>query len=678
MCARAAWQGSTDEVFEADLANEGEIEKEREDEERIGGGRGRNSGVVGSEDDEESPSKKQRGAAQNAHDKENEPRQQGSPATRDRAVLGVRQPEGLSGIDMNNEAEHILNADNPYDVLGVGHGATDEEVKNAHDRIVANLDRLPAWANEKRDEIEQRLSEAFDVLRSEEARAQYEADVKEAELSDQIANIRATHHDKEADQLTREGAMKILDLRAPGRFVRDVTSSFWSCDPEDNRWSMDESRWATLLRDFEKDLGIWAEKPGELKTYILSARKYHDDEFHEKLDHTLASGMIAFRNGMLLDLRTNDPKIRALQPEDYVSMPGTIDRKLPDYDEVVRQWGDDGKRDNLEAVLRKNFSDMESYQQVMERIAWAVLHGKPNESKWWAELAGPADGGKTMLLTALAKCLPGLVKSINISLFSTAEKKSSSGPNEALCELQGVRLAYAEEPSKDLVLDGGFLKDLCGGVEMSTSRKYKGQIRFETTFHPFLISNSDACLDISPNDAATRAKRVGWRMMNTFAPPGDASIDNVTVFAADNGLRELIGNDYRISMICLLHEHYQRVLAHGFDATETDYKIDFPPPEVKRGIQYYVGLYDVYDIPRGDATCFGMDTIYIQLSAEGIGINNELSQQQFFSSAFKAAMVQKIKTFRAANGITGSGGPRLASPRGESTKKFFGIRLRTI
>lgn len=53
-----------------------------------------------------------------------------------------------------------------------------------------------------------------------------------------------------------------------------------------------------------------------------------------------------------------------------------------------------------------------------------------------------------MLFTALAKCLPGLVMKISISLFSTAEAKKSSGPNEALAELQGVRLAYAEEPSQ--------------------------------------------------------------------------------------------------------------------------------------------------------------------------------------------------------------------------------------
>ena len=98
--------------------------------------------------------------------------------------------------------------------------------------------------------------------------------------------------------------------------------------------------------------------------------------------------------------------------------------------------------------------------------------------------------------------MPGLVKKINISLFTTAESKKSSGPNEALCGLQGVRLAYAEEPSAGMVLDGGWLKDLCGGVEMNTSAKYGHQIYFEITFHAVLISNNDQPLDISPNEDA--------------------------------------------------------------------------------------------------------------------------------------------------------------------------------
>jgi hypothetical protein len=304
-------------------------------------------------------------------------------------------------------------------------------------------------------------------------------------------------------------------------------------------------------------------------------------------------------------------------------------------------------------------------------LAWAILHGKPNDAKYWIELSGPADGGKTMLLTAIANCLPGLVKKINISLFSTGESKKSSGPNEALCELQGLRLAFAEEPPHNMELDGSFLKDLCGGVQMSTSRKNDHQIRFETTFYTVLISNNDTAQPIKPNDAATREKRVGWRMMNKFVTKGNASIDNVTVFPAETGLRELISNDYWIPMLRLMHELYHQVLTRGFNEDATDNAIEFPVDEEARGMEFWVSLFEVYEPSRCEDGV-GMQEIYRLLSPKGLGM---MSKNTFYASSFKNLLHQKIKAFRATKGLADSGTvPRLAPPRSGSVK-FFGVRL---
>ena len=311
---------------------------------------------------------------------------------------------------------------------------------------------------------------------------------------------------------------------------------------------------------------------------------------------------------------------------------------------------------------------------ALERLAWAVLHGRPNAVKYWLELAGPADGGKTMLLETLALVLPGLVKKTNISLFSTAESKTSSGPNEALAQLRGLRISYAEEPAAGLVLDGAFLKDLCGGVQIETSRKYEHQMRFDTTFHQVLICNNETPMKIDPYEG-TAEKRFGYRMLNCFTAPDDHKIDNIHVFAREEGLREMLGRDHWVPVLRLLHEHYQQVCDHGFDKTETHYKMDFPPPEQKRGMQYYVGLYEIHEVNRGDKSCLGMTEIYSEL--EGYGIGGEFTQQQFFSSSFKASMKTKIASWRAAHGISGTGGPRLAlPPKGSGKEKFFGIRLR--
>mmetsp|Transcript_82832 Transcript_82832/g.165327 ORF Transcript_82832/g.165327 Transcript_82832/m.165327 type:complete len:646 (-) Transcript_82832:147-2084(-) len=518
------------------------------------------------------------------------------------------------------------------------------------------------------EEVYEGLKEWFEALSDSDER-QAALDWLESAVTEALVALTKKTFVDDKGHLTRDGAITILNLRAPGRFKVDVFSKFWSCDLDDNCWSTDEVRWERWVFDLRADLGKWAEKAGDLKAYIMRDRTYYDRTLHEKLDKTLESGMLAFRNGYLLDLRdAYQPCHRPLHATDYVSTTGVIERDLPPIDQFNAKWTSDQLLNELKEKIGKNFSDEVSEQQTEEHFAWAIMHGKPNDAKFWIELSGPRDGGKTMQLTTLAKCLPGLVRKVNISLFSTAESKKSSGPNEALCELQGVRLPYAEEPSANLELDGGFLKDLCGGVEMSTSKKYGHQIRFETTFHVVLISNNDSALPIKPNDVNTRAKRVGWRMMNRFAPEGDASIDNVTVFAAENGLREEIADKYWISMLRLLHDRYHGVLQNGFNKDATEFAIEFPVDEEVRGMGHWVSKFEIYTPTRGEEGLLISD-IYAKLKENLIQ-----TEQQFYVSNFKALLIQKIKAYRAANGITGNGGPRYAPPR-NGPNRFFGVRL---
>eukprot|EP00966_Prymnesium_polylepis_P325777 7381722-Prymnesium_polylepis.1 len=346
-------------------------------------------------------------------------------------IRAVADPAELvqSVLDAANSGE----AEWHYAVLSlsgrdVTKGSSDKDIEEAYDALKEQLEAAPD---------------------SEEKEAALDA-LKRARIEAMVAWVKRTHRTVRTAELTRDGAVKILMLRAPGRFAVDAFSKFWSCELGDNRWSTDDVRFKRLLFRMRGDLEHWAENEGALESYFERDPDYYDPTLHEKMDKTLGAG--------------DTHLVRALAPTDYVSVAGAVDRDLPDDDELDAKWGDDAMFRALHAKLRKNFSDEASCKQTLERFAWAICHGKPNDAKWWIELSGPADGGNTMLLTAYSKCLPGLVKKINISLFSTTESKKSSGPNvEALCELQGVRVAYAEEPSKGMELDGGFLKDQCGG-----------------------------------------------------------------------------------------------------------------------------------------------------------------------------------------------------------------------
>lgn len=290
------------------------------------------------------------------------------------------------------------------------------------------------------------------------------------------------------------------------------------------------------------------------------------------------------------------------------------------------------------------------------------------------ELYGPADAGKTATFAALALYLPGVVRKIPIAMFSTSAKRSPEGPNEALAELRGVRLGYGEEPSTGLVLDGGYLKDCCGGDDISCSKKGEHQIHFRSTMIPLIISNNETPLEITPNDEATRKKRLGWRMMQKFTD-GDDEVDEANgIFLAVNGFRDLIAKDYFAVTLRLLHQFYISIPRNSggkpiFNSTQTDYRVTYPLPEGgPKGMDYWVGMYECFHPASGAG--LGMKDIYDELRLRGF---TELTQQEFFESTFKCLMKRKISTYCTAKELdpTVYTSPRL----GSRDKKFKGIRL---
>eukprot|EP00966_Prymnesium_polylepis_P007479 171941-Prymnesium_polylepis.2 len=83
------------------------------------------------------------------------------------------------------------------------------------------------------------------------------------------------------------------------------------------------------------------------------------------MDKTLQPGMLCFRNGKLLDLSdASSYDVRDLQPTDYVSITGAIDRDLPPEADFDAKWMSDQLRDELVEKIRKNFSDDTSALQV--------------------------------------------------------------------------------------------------------------------------------------------------------------------------------------------------------------------------------------------------------------------------------------------------------------------------
>ena len=200
-----------------------------------------------------------------------------------------------------------------------------------------------------------------------------------------------TDHTNGGGNLTHKGAILVIELLLPGRIKTDAFNEFWSCCPSDNLWSTDDLRWQRMLRHLREELGKWCERGDALKKYFAPEPDYYDRKLHKKMDKTLQSGMLAFRNGKLLDLSNLDRcKVRDLKPTDFVSISGTICWNLPDKEEFLAQWNEsqmcndsqmyessqlyESEWDYLLKKIQKNFSDTASMQQVSKRIVWAILH----------------------------------------------------------------------------------------------------------------------------------------------------------------------------------------------------------------------------------------------------------------------------------------------------------------
>ena len=149
-----------------------------------------------------------------------------------------------------------------------------------------------------------------------------------------------------------------------------------------------------------------------------------------------------------------------------------------------------------------------------------------------------------------------------------------------------------------------------------------------------LCYNGDMPLVIKPHEG-TIEKRVGCRMDNAFKPEGDHAIDNVTVFAQVNNLRDLIGNDYWIPMIRFLQELYlrcsSRTVSRSGTRTRRSTRLSSHSRRRRRACNW-VDLFEVFEPDRG-AQGENMKDIYNSLSRRGF---SEMTEQQFFNPASRA------------------------------------------
>jgi len=129
--------------------------------------------------------------------------------------------------------------------------------------------------------------------------------------------------------------------------------------------------------------------------------------------------------------------------------------------------------ESLRRYLFKRFN--KALQKIVEKLV-LILYNKRG------------DNGKTALLTLVGKAFGDTYVKCNNNLLKKPSLVTASGPNEELASIANMRLVVFGEPSGTLNMS--LVKELCGGDEISTSRKHEKKMTFVSTALLVLLCNA--------------------------------------------------------------------------------------------------------------------------------------------------------------------------------------------
>ena len=182
-------------------------------------------------------------------------------------------------------------------------------------------------------------------------------------------------------------------------------------------------------------------------------------------------------------------------PEDYSSK--SCDIRVLDYlDENGQIKHDNVVKDYIHNFFTPTFGpdagtfDVELYNYFLRALG-ASLRGSIKEKAVFF-LSGPANTGKSVLMDSLGNALNLLGRRRGYfahleSSFFTVDRKG--GNNDALVNLQGVRIARISEMRTDDKVLNDFIKNITGNDVLTGSRKYENAVTFRNMVTVWVETN---------------------------------------------------------------------------------------------------------------------------------------------------------------------------------------------
>ena len=205
---------------------------------------------------------------------------------------------------------------------------------------------------------------------------------------------------------------------------------------------------------------------------------FFDEEFVSKIDKD--PYLLGVNNGVI-DFRTRT--FRSGRPDDCIT-------KTTGYDYLFGKTEPDSKIcDDIKVFMSQLFPVEAIRVYMWNHLASCCIGINTNQT--FHIYKGSGRNGKSALTSLMSKCLGGYRGIMPLPLL-TSKRSEIGGTSSELYQLNGVRYAVSNEPSKGDKFNDGVIKELTGGTDAITARDlYKPSISFIPSFKIVITTNVD-------------------------------------------------------------------------------------------------------------------------------------------------------------------------------------------
>ena len=253
---------------------------------------------------------------------------------------------------------------------------------------------------------------------------------------------------------------------------------------------------------------------------------FYDGEFLKKMD--THEQLLCFNNGVI-DFKNKI--FRDGYPDDYITKTTNIDY-VP-YDMLNNDKDLNKTKNEVVHFMETLFPIKEMNQYMWDHLSSCLIGSNINQT--FNVYHGSGSNGKSILTDLMSLVLGEYKGTVPITLV-TEKRGLIGGTSDEVLKLKGVRYAVMQEPSKNVKLNEGIMKELTGGDPIQARGLYSESEIFKPQFTLVVCTNN--LFDIDTNDDGTWRRIRKTNFVSKFVDEGEHHTDETPyVFIKDKTLK---------------------------------------------------------------------------------------------------------------------------------------------